>query len=438
MARREIFFKRPRRILPLACIAMVVGLCSLPTGALGQQSPTAHSPVRYEPALFILGDQIVEQQWKSAPNLINMPAYWRQVEPGQCVRFGVELSKADLDKFHDAKLEVDFSAGGHDQKFPPEPTDTIKQLKADNGDIMRSILSKAGMNGSQPALLSVAVSHSKWCAPADVADGTATIQAQIVAADGKATALKPASLTIKTFATSAAAPVFADTKTLGSWVQRYYAAPDPGQLLPAMRLAASDPMLQRRADFLQFLVSAYKASPLAANDAIRRLPQESHATRVYAFPVFGLTGIVSPGPIPDDFTPAEKSRAIRTYLPDAQNMTPDPTIGARMDMLWNIFFATGDIAPVKKISGLLAWRADHDTLVEMKKSRQMPKQPTPEIMRGVGYMTAGWSLSALSRSNGLVADYLDAIKAAPETDPEVKTQLAGLYFNKDFQVRQAR
>jgi len=432
MAPRETKSKW-RRILPNACIALIAGLCLLPPAAIGQQTPKEFTLGKLDPVLFILGDQVVEQQWKSTLDQINMPAYWRQVEPGQCIRFGVEISKDDVEKFRGAKLEVNFTAGGHDQKFAAEPMDIVKKLKADNGDVTNALLAKAGIKLNPLALVSLAVSHSKWCAPADAADDTASIQGQIVTADGKTFALKPANLAIKTFATAAAAPAFADAKSLGAWMQHYYAAPDPGRLLPAMRFAASDPMLQRRADFLQFLVSAYKVSPLAANDAIRRLPQESHATRVYALPVFGLTGIVNPGPIPDDFTPEEKSRVTRTYLPNAQSMNPDPQIGARMDMLWNIFFATGDIAPVRKISGLLAWRADHDKLIEMKNSGEKPKQPTPDIMRGIAYVTAGWSLSALSRSNGLVADYLDTIKAAPDTDPEVKMQLAGLYFNKDFQ-----
>ena len=417
------------------CLLSLLAGLGLASIAHGQQTQAASGASRINPALFILGEEVVAQQWKATPDLVNIPAYRKQVEPGQCVRFGVELSKEALDKFRDAKLQVEFSANGKEEKIPPEPIDTVKQIKADNGDVMNALLAKSGLKPptSLPPL-SLAVSHSKWCAPADAADSTAAIQAEIVTADGKTVALKPASLAVKTFSTAIAAPTFADAKTLGIWMQHYYMTPDPGQLLPALRLAASDPMLQRSATFLQFLVSAYKASPLAANDAIRRLPQESHATQVYAFSVFGLSGY-NTGPLPADFTIDDKTRVARTHLPNAQNMAPDPTIGGRMDMLWSIFFATGDIAPIKKVSSLLAWSADYGKLVEMQKTGVKPKQATPEIMRGVAYITAGWSLSALSRNDGLVADYLDTIKASPDTDPEVRKQLAGLYFNKAFQVK---
>src|SRR5580704_15956140 len=101
------------------CLLSLFAGIGMASPAHGQSEPKAGpSSLRMEPILFILGNESVEQQWKAAPDLINMPTYRKQIEPGQCVRFGVELSKEDLDKFHDAKLNVQFSANGKEEKIP--------------------------------------------------------------------------------------------------------------------------------------------------------------------------------------------------------------------------------------------------------------------------------------------------------------------------------
>ena len=64
---------------------------------------------------------------------------------------------------------------------------------------------------------------------------------------------------------------------------------------------------------------------------------------------------------------------------------------------------------------MLAWRSDYDDFVQMQKSGHRPTEVTGSIMRGVVYTAAGWSLNALSLNDGLVADYIDALKSSPDT-----------------------
>ena len=59
-------------------------------------------------------------------------------------------------------------------------------------------------------------------------------------------------------------------------------------------------------------------------------------------------------------------------IPDPFEINPDQALPDKMDMLWAIFFATGQIRPVKKIASMLAWRHDYDMFVDMRKSGQRP------------------------------------------------------------------
>jgi len=81
---------------------------------------------------------------------------------------------------------------------------------------------------------------------------------------------------------------------------------------------------------------------------------------------------------------------------------------------------------------MLAWREDYDKFTKMRESGQRPTELTDSIMRGVVYTAAGWSLNALSRDDGLVADYIDVFKSSPDTSALVKAELDNLYANPMF------
>jgi hypothetical protein len=50
----------------------------------------------------------------------------------------------------------------------------------------------------------------------------------------------------------------------------------------------------------------------------------------------------------------------------------------------------------------------------------------------VAYGAAGWSMSSLASRDGLLWDYVEALKASPDTPPAVKKELANLFANPAF------
>src|SRR5262249_13838874 len=86
--------------------------------------------------------------------------------------------------------------------------------------------------------LAASAQAARWCAPADVRDGTATVQGIAILADGRTVTLKPRKMEIKTFATARKKTAFKRIDDIGEWSMHYHEAPDPAQLLPALRLVA--------------------------------------------------------------------------------------------------------------------------------------------------------------------------------------------------------
>jgi hypothetical protein len=249
--------------------------------------------------------------------------------------------------------------------------------------------------------------------------------------DGKSVALKPRSIAVKTFDTSRKNAPFKDMNSFGPWLQRYHAAPDPAELLTGLRIVAFDEKARLMPNIMMFFVEAMKASPAAANDLLRALPAENRSVRIYTIPLLSDAGYAT-GSLLSEFTEDEKTLISSAHLPDPFDLKADRTLPNRMDMLWSVFFATGRIEPVRAIASMLVWRTDYDKFVEIQKSGQRPTELTESIMRGVVYTAAGWSLYALSRNDGLVADYVDALKSSSDSPANVKEELANLYSNPAF------
>jgi hypothetical protein len=198
-----------------------------------------------------------------------------------------------------------------------------------------------------------------------------------------------------------------------------------------LRIIASDENARLMPNIMVFFVEALKASPAAANDILLALPNEDRSVQIYSVPLLTAAGYPT-GPLRSGFTDEEKTIIDSAHLQNPFDLKPDRTLPNRMDMLWSVFFATGRIGPVRTIASMLAWHADYDKLMEIQKSGQKPTEATESIMRGVVYTAAGWSLNALSRNDGLVADYIDALKSSSDTPATVKEELANLYTNPAF------
>ena len=436
MLRQGIASARTLRCLPSAIALSAIAFTTLALCAQERVYPDKKPvPTQISSGLFVLADQVVEGQWKASLDLVNGPSDLTQIEPGQCVRFGIFASGDDRDRLlTSATFGFEFTFAGHTQIFTPEPPEAVKQGKPEGGDFVTQALAVAGVKGPVLSMASIAASRAKWCVPVDAQDGTAMIRATVVSLDGKSVALKPKSIAVKTFDTSRKNPPFKDMNTFGPWLQHYHAAPDPAELLLGLRIVASDEKARLMPNIMVFFVEALRASPAAANDLLQALPNEDRSVRTYGIPLLAEAGYTT-GPLVSALKEDERTLISSVHLPDPFDTKPDRTLPNRMDMLWSVFFATGRSEPVRAIASMLAWRADYDKFVEMQKTGQKPTELTESIMRGVVYTAAGWSLYSLSRNDGLVADYIDALKSSPDTPANVKLELANLYTNPAFTKR---
>jgi hypothetical protein len=411
----------------------VVFASSVETLAQDQVHPTK-KPIQTKvyPELVVLGSQVVEEQWKATLDLVNEPSDLRQVEPGQCVKFGVPASGDDRDHLlASAQLSFEFNFADHTQRFTAETAEAIKRIKPVGGDFVTEALSVAGVKSPSWSMASIAASRAQWCVPPDAKDGTASIRASVLKSDGKNLDLKTRSLDIRTFETARKNAAFKDMESVSPWIQHYHTAPDPAQLLPGLRIIASDEKARSMPNIMVFFVEALKANPAAANDLLQALPTEVRSVRIYSVPLL-LAAHYDIGLLMNSLQEDERAAIDSVHLPDAFDMKPDRTLPNRMDMLWAVFFATGKIEPVRTVASMLAWRGDYDKFVDIQKSGQRPTEATESIVRGVSYNAAGWSLAALSQDDGLLADYIEALRASPNTSADIKKELANLHTNPAF------
>lgn len=405
--------ERCAKAIPLFCIILATVVVAQTQGqAYPPKEPT---PTRIYPDLFVVADQVVAEQWGATLALVNPPSDLKQVEPGQCVRFGVLASGDNRDQLlASAKLGFELAFAGRKQNFAAEPPEAVKQAKPEGGDFVTQALGVAGIKNPVSSMASIAASRAKWCVPLDAQDGIATIRATVATSDGKNFPLNARSIDVKTFETSRKDAPFKDISTFSSWLQHYHAAPDPAELLPGLRLVAADERARAMPNIMIFFVEALKASPVAAEELLRVLPTEGRSVRTYGTPLLSEAGYPTDRLL-NRLNEDEKAAIRSTHLPDPFDLKPDRTLPNRMDMLWAVFFATGRIEPLRTLASMLAWRSDYDDFVQMQKSGHRPTEVTGSIMRGVVYTAAGWSLNALSLNDGLVADYIDALKSSPDT-----------------------
>jgi len=330
-----------------------------------------------------------------------------------------------------ARFSFDLTIGGKVQSFAVEPAQAIKQVKLEGGDFVSQVLGVAGIKIPVHSTASLAASRARWCVPTDVQDGTATVVARTVLGDGTSFALNSRTIRVKTFEAARKQPAFTDMGTLGPWLLVYHMAPDPAQLLTGLRIAAADPDARSGYNLMAFFIAALKESTKAQDDVACHLTGESAATRTYSVPLLRLAGY-NVEPLLSGFKNEEIAAMKSVEVPNTFDISPDRMLPSKMDMLWATFFATGHIEPVKTIASMLAWREDYDKFMKMRESGQKPTELTDSIMRGVVYSAAGWSLKALSQNDGVVADYIDALKISPETPDVVRHELSELYTNPAF------
>jgi hypothetical protein len=399
--------------------------------------PHKPSPAKTEPQIEILPESAVQTQWPHILTLANATANISLLNPGQCIRVGIFATGDNpYEYLKNSKLSFKVQFAGHSDAHPSTALSDFKQLKPEGGDFVSGALDAAGLKlpDSFKTMASVGASANHWCAPVDAADGTATVSAEVESPTGHQV-LNSATVQIESFETGSKKS-FKDEQELGAFLQTYYRQPNPARLLPALQSLVAQETLHSEEGHTEimaaFLSAAVAADPVAARDFQRRITTQPPLTRALGLLVLRSAGYdVSSVLNTLDLDEQEKFRKLAP-LQDPFDLTPTQALFQHLDMMWAVFGATGQFKPVQTIASALSWRADYDDFDKLRKSGERPSELTPSIVRGVVYTAAGWSLSTFQRDDPLVADYIDYMRASPDTPQAVKSELASLQTNPAF------
>lgn len=432
------------RFLAAARIAAGIALLGAAVSAASQQAQTwsesRHKPIpaKIEKQIMIFPESVVLEQWPHTPKVANPPQNLKLLNPGQCIRIGVIASgdgnDADLGKTQ-VSFHIEFAGKAEDH--PLAPFAAIKRMKSEGEDMINAALLYAGVPLPDISEASLGASRDGWCVPGDAQDGIATIDAEAETPNGHKK-LARATIQIESFETGSKR-TFKDGDEFEKFAMGYHYQPNPARLFPLLRYFAADTKYRAQTGSPETTAalfgSALKADPAAARDFMSRVASQSGFTRA-----FGLLVLLGAG---YDIDPALKTMseedrqkfANHPVLPDPFDFSHVEDIGTRLDMLWSIFSASGQFAPVRQIASALAWRPDWEDFDKARKSPNPPKEWTPAIGRAVGYGAAGWALGSFQRTDPLAADYIEYLIASPDTPDMVKTELKGLATNPAFRYQ---
>jgi hypothetical protein len=379
------------------------------------------APAKLSPVPYVLLDAVVTQQWPATLPLVNAPVSLSHLSPGQCIRVGVVASgKGHAELVGKVSLGFTVWYRGKEQTFPTQAPQATKQMKPEGSDFVTSALAAAAIKAPDMNTASMAGSAGKWCVPADAQGGK--VEVEVAASiDGKAAQTKQAVAEIDPLLNL---PLpFKNADEANEWVQRYHFAPRPALLVPAMQTLA--PYKSGQPFAQEFLSAALKQDRVTAARLGPALAASDRVTRLFTLDLLAKAGI--PLDKPPMLSEEDKQRLAQApALTDPFDMAPNRELFSKLDRLWGNFAATGRIEPVKALTSALAWREDYDAFVQMQKDGRKATELTDSLVRAVTYMAAGWSLDSFKHSDGLAADYIEAIAASPDTPATIQKQLAGL------------
>lgn len=426
-----------RRSITIGIFAALISALP-PTRAQSATPPPQQTPpAKIGSHIIVLGDWVLEEQWPHTLELVNAPHNLTLMNPGECLRVGI-VSNGDNrdDHLRNTKLSFHIRLAGHSDSYPLAPLSAFKRIKPEGADFVNGALSTAGIKepASIESMASLGASGVRWCVPDDAADATATIEAQVETPSGPQ-ALAPASIRIESFPTGSM-ETFKDITELGTFLQTYYRQPNSARLLPALQFLIAEQSQQPREGFAEifsaFLVAALKSNPAAAKDFRTRIGVQPPLTRAFGLLALKAAGYDISGVLNALNTQEQQKFHSLPLLPDPYDLTPSRQLFGHLDMLWAVFGATGQFKPVQTISTALGWRSDYEDFQKLRNTPNHPSALTPSIVRAVVYSAAGWSLSSFQKNDPLVADYIEFLRASPDTPKPVASELAALSSDPAF------
>ncbi len=390
----------------LSILAFATFVAALPARPAANP-PAKPTPAKIEKQILIFPESVVLEQWQHTLNLVNAPQNLVLLNPGECIRIGVVATGDDRDSYLErTQLSFRVEFAGLSQDHALAPIAASKKIKPEGGDFVTQALNSINVENPLLTMASLGASKDNWCVPADAQDGTATIRAEAEAPSGHKK-LELASVRVEGF-DAGAKRSFKDEQELNDFTMNYHWQPNPARLFPYLQFYSSDTKLRSQTGSLEttaaFSTAALKGNSAAAKDFLARISRQSGFTRA-----FGLLVLFDAGydiePVLKTMSEEDRQMfAKHPVLPDPFDLTHVEDVGTRLDMLWSIFMATGQLAPVQKIANALAWHGDWDNFDNARKSANPPHEWTPAIGRAVGYGAAGWALGSFQRSDPLAAD----------------------------------
>ena len=408
-------------------------------------SAQSSGPAKIVTEIAILHEEVVTEQWPVMLETVHAPREPKYLEPGQCIRFGVfALGNGRRELLQKSTYAFDISLAGNHQSFSPEPPQTVKLTTLFMPEFLAQTLGKGRVFKEIPPDQALAASGPKtrWCVPVDAQDETASVQGSVLLADGKTLALKHRKLEIKTFESARKKSPFNNTNQVGDWLQHFHDTPDPALLLPALRLIAQDGTARNATNLMEFFVAAFKAHPVAAEELQRRLPAEDRWTRLIGTAVLGWAGY--------------ETASLRAVLPQ-EDKNALAAVSLPRPIRYNS--QREDRCPAGHAVGhFLCYGTDaagsshqHGAGLERRLHQADGTRPSDARFREKSPLVSGrLTQRALPHTAQPVgrwarwlhpthwlSDYIEALKAAPDTQPSVKQELENLYKNPAFRMDQA-
>ena len=411
----------PRRVVSIAAILLSISVQA-------QTKKIKEPPASVQSQPMIVLSSVVTEQWPATLSIVNSPADLPVLNPGQCVRVGIISTGVGFEHYLDG-LGISYSvvSGDKHDDLPMQPAAASKLIKPEGGDFVTGALAAAGIKNPLESTGSLAASAAQWCVPIDAPEGTITFKV-LISLNGQSPKIRDRSIHVESIETAAAKP-FVNQNEFGQWMTSYHQRPEPGRLLAAVRLVAADH--DENPNGLEFLKAAFSHDAGTSRGFGPSIARMDKLSEMVALMLLKQAGV--PLDQPPALLPADNDfLANSAKLPDPYDMKPGNKLWMNLDLLWAEFIATGKKEPIVAITRTLVWKADYDAFAAMQKEGKKPAGLTDSLIRGLTYSAAGWSLSSFDRNDPLAADYIQAIRADPATDPEVKLTLANLHTDPAF------
>ncbi len=422
-----------RRVSGCLCVLAALGISASSQTA----RDSAHKPVatKIYKQVRIFPDSVIVEQWPHTLKLVNPPQNLKLLNPGECIRIGVFAVGDDRDHLlEETQLSFRVEFAGQTQDHALAPFAGIKQLKPEGGDFVSQALAAANVEAPPLSMASMGASADRWCVPDDAQDGIATINAEIESPAGHEKLVK-VPIPVESLETGSK-HTFKNEEEMEEFTMGYHYQPNPARLYPELLIFCSDQEISsEQSEVLiqaSFLGAALQADPAAGKDFMARIAARNECPRGLGVMAL-LLGGYNVEPVLDTMS-AEDRKMFKEHseLPDPYNFSSPAETPTHFDMLWGIFTATGQFAPIQKIASGLVWRSDWEDFDKARKAHVHFKEWTPAIGRAMVYSVAGWSIGSFQHTDPLAADYVDFLIASPDTPDAIKAELKGLLTNPAF------